>query len=168
MPHRDWLDCLEDFVGLTLLALLFLLPLPNCFLRVCLPTLFAAVLKFFLPLTISAFSDTSKSNKSAPTCLAAETRHFHKKVNWSSHKNLCMCTKTAPTSTETAMEKKLSLSWSNLLVKYFRLETNVRGFSNHPNKTSDTNRYKGYFFTARVSQVIVNTLKKTFEQRSKL
>ena len=47
MSLRDRLFCLADFVGTTLLALLFLLPLPNCFLRVCLPTLFAAVLKFF-------------------------------------------------------------------------------------------------------------------------
>ena len=45
---------------------------------------------------------------------------------------------------------------------------NVGGFSEHQNKTSDTNRYKGYFFTARVSQVNVNTMKRIFEQWSKL
>ena len=50
----------------------------------------------------------------------------------------------------------------------FRLETNVGSFSEHQNKTSDTDRYKGYFFTARVSQVNVNTMKKVFEQRSEL
>ena len=44
----------------------------------------------------------------------------------------------------------------------------VGGFSEHQNKTSGTNRYKGYFFTARVSQVKVNTMKRIFEQRSEL
>ena len=45
---------------------------------------------------------------------------------------------------------------------------NAGGFSEHQNKTSDTDRYKGYFFTARVSQVDVNTMKRIFEQRSQM
>ena len=45
---------------------------------------------------------------------------------------------------------------------------NVGGFSEHQNKTSDTNRYKGYFFTARVFQVNMDTVKRIFEQRSEL
>ena len=45
---------------------------------------------------------------------------------------------------------------------------NVGGFSEHQNKTSDTNRYKGYFFTAHVSQVNVNTMERIFEERSEL
>ena len=45
---------------------------------------------------------------------------------------------------------------------------NVGGFSEHQNKTSDTDRYKSYSITARVSQVNVNTMKKIFEQRSEL
>ena len=44
----------------------------------------------------------------------------------------------------------------------------VGGFSEHQNKMSDAYKNKGYFFTARVSQVIVNTMKRIFEQRSKL
>ena len=44
----------------------------------------------------------------------------------------------------------------------------VGGFSEHQNETSDTNRYKRYFFTARVSQVIVIFVKRIFEQRSEL
>ena len=56
----------------------FLLPLPNCFIRVCLPTLFAAVLKFFLPLTTSAISGTANSNKSAPTRFAAGALYLTK------------------------------------------------------------------------------------------
>ena len=54
----------------------------------------------------------------------------------------------------------------NHLVTSFRLEMNVGGFFEHQNKTSDTDRYKRYFFAARVSQVNVNTIKKIFEQRS--
>ena len=55
------------------------LPLPQCFCRVCLPILFAAVLKLFLPLTISTFSGATKSNKSAPRCFEAETIFLRKK-----------------------------------------------------------------------------------------
>ena len=78
MSLRDRLDCLVDFVGMILLAVLFLLPSPNCFFRVCFPTLFAAVLKFFLPLTTSAISGTANSNKSAPTRFAAGTIYLRK------------------------------------------------------------------------------------------
>ena len=45
---------------------------------------------------------------------------------------------------------------------------NVGGFFEHQNKTSDTDRYKGYFFTARVSQVNVSTMERIFEQWSEL
>ena len=79
MSLRDRLIRFADFVGMTLLALRFLrLPSPNCFLRVYLPTLFAAVLKFFLPLTTSAISGTANSNKSAPTRFAAGTIYLRK------------------------------------------------------------------------------------------
>ena len=78
MSLRDRLTCFVDFVGMNLLALLFPLPLPNCFLRVCLPTLFAAVFKIFLPLTTSAISGTANSNKSAPTRFAAGTIYLRK------------------------------------------------------------------------------------------
>ena len=45
---------------------------------------------------------------------------------------------------------------------------NLGGFSEHQNKTSDSGRYKWQFFTARVSQVNVNTMERSFEQRSEL
>ena len=45
---------------------------------------------------------------------------------------------------------------------------NVGGFSEHQNQTSDTDRYTGCFFTSRVSQVNVITVKRIFEQRSEL
>ena len=89
---------------------------------------------------------------------------FTQKWNCSSPNNLCKCTKSPSTlSTKTSLEWNLYCSWSNHLVTSFRLEMNVGSFSEHQNKTSDTNRYKGYFFTARVSQVNLNTMKRTFE-----
>ena len=77
MSLRDRPDCLVEFVGMILLCLLRL-PSPNCFLRVCFPTLFAAVLKFFLPLTTSAISGTANSNMSAPKRFAAGTISLRK------------------------------------------------------------------------------------------
>ena len=83
---RDRLICFVDFVGMTLLAVLFLLPVrlrlpspsPNCFFRVCFPTLFAAVLKFFLILITSVISGTTNFNRSAPTRFAAGTIYLRK------------------------------------------------------------------------------------------
>ena len=65
-----------------------------------------------------------------------------------------------------SMESLLVLT--NHLVTSFRLEMNVGSFSEHQNKTNDTDRYKRYFFAARVPQVNVNTMKRIFEQRSEL
>ena len=45
---------------------------------------------------------------------------------------------------------------------------NVGSLFEHQNKSSDTDRCKGYFFTAHVSQVNVNTMKRFSEQRSEL
>ena len=83
---RDWLVCFADFVGMTILACLpyafysqpivpsrLLLPPLNCFLRVCLPTVFAAVQNFFLPIKTTAISDAAKSNTSAPARFATGT-----------------------------------------------------------------------------------------------
>ena len=88
----DRMVCFADFVGINLLAcrtpmapFLFLLPAlrlrlpsPNGFLRVCLPTLFAAVLKFFLPLTTSAIPRTANFNNSGTTRCAAGTLYLRK------------------------------------------------------------------------------------------
>ena len=49
-PH-DRLPGFANFVGMTLLAVHFPLQPPNCFLKVCVPEIFAAILKFFVPLT---------------------------------------------------------------------------------------------------------------------
>ena len=92
---------------------------------------------------------------------------FTRKWNCSSPNNLCKCTESPSTfSSNTSIVWNLYFSWSNHLVTSYRLKMNVGGLSEHQNKTSDTNRYKGYFFTARVSQVNVNTVKRFFEQWS--
>ena len=83
--------------------------------------------------------------------------------NWNSLNNLCKCTESSSTlSTNTSIEWNLCLSWSNRLVTPFRLEMIVGSFSEHQNKTSDTDRYKKYFFKARVSQVKMNIMKRIF------
>ena len=137
---------------MTLLAVLLPLPLPNCSLRVCLPTIFASVLKFFLPPTTSAISDAAISNKSAPTCFAAGTLDSQKNG-----------IPVLPITCARALNPHPR--WSNHLVPSFRLEINVGGFSEHQNKTSDADRYYAYLFTARVSRVNVNSMNRIFEQR---
>ena len=83
MSLRDRLHCLVDFIGMVFLCLLppfdLSLPSPNCFFRVCFPTLLAAALKDFLPLITSPISGTANSNKSAPTRFAAGTTYLRKK-----------------------------------------------------------------------------------------
>ena len=74
----DQLACFADCVGMILLAFSLLLPLPTCFLRVCVLKLFAAVLNFFLQLITSAISGAATSNISAPTHFAALTIYLRK------------------------------------------------------------------------------------------
>ena len=45
---------------------------------------------------------------------------------------------------------------------------NIGGLHKRHNKTSDTDRYKGYFLTAHVSQVNANSMERIFEQRYEL
>ena len=91
------------------------------------------------------------------------------KWNCSSPNNLCKCTESPSTlSTKSSIDWNLYLSWSKHLVTCFRLEMNVGGFSKHQNKTSDTDRNEGYFFSACVSQVTMNSMERIFEQWSEL
>ena len=73
---REQLVCLVKFVGMILLCLQ---PLPICFLRICFPTLSAAVSIDFLPLKTSPISGASNSNMSAPMRFAAGTTNLRKK-----------------------------------------------------------------------------------------
>ena len=92
---------------------------------------------------------------------------FTQEWNCFSPKNLCKYTKTAPTlSTITSVEWNLCLPWGSYLATTFKLEMNVGDISKHQNKLSDTDRKKRCFFTARVSQVKVNTTKRIFPERS--
>ena len=94
---------------------------------------------------------------------------FTQEENCSSPKKLFKCTKSQPTlSTNAFIEWILYLSWSNHLVTSFRLKMSIGGFSKHQNKTSELDRYEKSFFTARISLVNVNTIKKFFEQWSEL
>ena len=131
MSLRDRLDCLVDFVEMTLLAVLLLLPpclpasrppaapfrqrlpspSPNCFFRVCFPKHFANVLKDFLPLITSPISGAANSNKSAPMRSAAGKYIFTQKWNGSSPNNLCKCAESPTTlSTNTSIVWNLYLS----------------------------------------------------------
>ena len=94
---------------------------------------------------------------------------FTQKWNWNTPNNFCRCTDSPSTlSTNTSIEWNLYLSWNSHLVTSFRLEMNAGGFSEHQNKTSNTDRYEGYFFTTRVSQINVITMKRIFEHWSEL
>ena len=152
---RDWLAlqillkwlCLPAFLCLWVPSISKQLPPPNCFLKVCLPMLRAAVLKFYLPLTTSAISGAAFPTQSTHNfCGWGDI--FTLKGNCGFPNTLYECTESTSTMpTNTSIEWNLYLSWSNHLVTSFRLEMNVGGFSEHQNKTSDTDRYKGHFFT---------------------
>ena len=94
---------------------------------------------------------------------------FTQKWNCISPNNLCMCNESPSTlSTNTSIVWNLYLSWNSHLVTSLKLEMNVWGFFEHQNKTSDTDRYKKYLFTARISQVSVNTMKRIFDHLCEL
>ena len=78
MSFRDRRVYFTGFVRITLVAVVFLLPLLNSFLTVCLPTLFAVVLKFFQPITASTVSGSAKSSKSEPTRFHARTIYLRR------------------------------------------------------------------------------------------
>ena len=125
----DRLFCPADFFAMALLAPLFLLPLPNCFLRVCLPRLFAAALKFFLPRRSSAFSGKLQQVSTHAFCSWDDI--LTQKGNCGSPKRLCTCTESPPTMwTNSSLELNLYFSWSNHLVTSFRWEMNNGAFLN--------------------------------------
>ena len=85
MSLPDRLICFENFVGLILhaclssvVALRFPLALRSCFLRVCVPPLLAANLKFSRPPTTSAISGRVNFNRTAPTRFATGTFQLRK------------------------------------------------------------------------------------------
>ena len=182
MSLRDQLICFADFVGMTLHAVRFLLPpcrtptapFPCISLH---PTVFSKSVFPHYCSRLDILSNTnnlcnfwhSKFQQVSTYAFCSWDDIFKQKWNCSSPNNLCKCTESPSTlSTNTSIVWNLYFSWSNHLVTSFRLKMNVGGFSEHQNKTGDTRRYKGIFFTTRVSQVNVNTVKRIFEQRSEL
>ena len=75
---HDQQVCFADFVEIFRLAFFFMLPLPNRFIRVCVPANFADVFSFFLPLATSEISGAEISNKSLPICFATGTIYLDK------------------------------------------------------------------------------------------
>ena len=170
MPLRDdRLICFADFVGMTLFAVFFLQTSTQ---------LFSQGLSSHTPcICLELLSTTNnlcnfwhiKFQQVSAYAFCSWDDIFTQNWDWSSAKNLSKCIKSpSMLSTNTSIEWNLCLSWSNHLVLSFRLEMNVGGIFEHQNKTSDTDRYKGHFFTARVSQVNVVTMKWIFEQRPEL
>ena len=160
--------CFPVFVGMTLLAVLFLLPLPNSFLCLSSHTLCSCLETLSTTENLCNFW-RSKFQQVSSYAFWSWVNIFTQKWNCRSPKYLCKCTESSSTlSTKTSIEKNLSLSWSNHLVTSFGFEMNVGGFSEHQNKTSDTDSHKSYFFNALVFQVNVNNLKRSFEQPSEL
>ena len=106
----------------------------------------------------------SKSQQVSTYAFCSWDGIFTQNWNCSSPNNLCKRIGSPSTlSTNTSTECNLYLSWNNHLVTPLRFEKNVGGFSEHQNKTSNTQRYNRYFFTAHISQVIVITMKRILE-----
>ena len=77
---------------------------------------------------------------------------FEQKLNYSYSNTLCKFIGSPSTfSTKTSLEWNLYLSWSNQFVTSLRLEMNVGGSSKHQNKTSNINRYSGFFRCSALS-----------------
>ena len=127
--HRVRLVCFADFAGTTLLAVFFLLTRANDFVEIRLPTLFAAVLNFFLSLKTSGNPVAANSKKSEPTHIAAGTI-FLREIGFVFLQCTNKCTRSSSSrSTNTSREWSLFLSLINQFVKCLRFETNVGDFS---------------------------------------
>ena len=124
MFFRDRLVCFADFTEISPVALFFLLPPPNCFLRVWIPTLSGAVLKFFNHYQHLHFLAEQTPTSQHPSFLHTQ------KGKCGSTNNMCKCTKTKlRLSSNTSREWNLYLSCSDHFVTFFKLEMNVGVFS---------------------------------------
>ena len=174
MSLRDRLDWSVDSVGMILLCLLTAVrlrlpsPSPNCFLRVFFPTLFAADLKDFLPLKTSPISGAANSNLSAPMRFAAATTYLRKNGIAVLPITCARAPKPLPSVFLPLYSMEFLLVLKQPSCSIVSVKMNVGDFSKHQNQPNDTDRYKRYFFTRRVSQINVYTMKRIVEQRSKL
>ena len=147
--------------------LFFCWPPPSCFLNVCLPTLLAAVLNFFFPLATSATSGTANSNKSAPTRFAAVTISFLKKRIAVLRITCARVPKPRPLWRPISCSREVQECLMQRFYMLISIQTNVRNFSEHVNKSSFFHRDKG-ILTRPVSQNNVYAVKRVFPQSSKL
>ena len=146
MSLRNGLVCFGGLVGMTLLAIAFLVPLTNCVLRVCFSTLSSCLEIFSTNNNICNFGH-NKFQQLSTFAFCSWDDLVTEKRNSGSPNNLRKCTESSPTLTPNiSIEWNLYLSWSKHLAKPFRLEMIVGGFSKHQNKTSDTAIYNGYLF----------------------
>ena len=142
--------------------LLFCLPPPCSFLNVCLPTVLAAVFKFFFPLTTSATSGTANFKKSAPTRFAAGTIYVLEKemavlpITCSSLQNHALFDVQYFCSRE--VQECLMQPFYTLILN----KMNVRNFSKHEKNSSYSHRDKGNLLSRRVSQINVYAVKRIF------
>ena len=164
MSQRDRLFRFNILTGM----LLSWLPPPSCFLNVCLPTLSAAVLKFFFALTTSATSGTSNFNKSAPTRIAAGTILFLKKSMAVSQKLAQELQNHALFDVQDLCSREVQECLMQPFYTLILTQMKVRNFSKHENNSSFSNRHKGNLLTRRVSQINVYAVKRVFQQSSKL
>ena len=159
------LDCSVDFVWMILLSL----PLRNCFFRVCLPHTLCSRLERFSTSNNLCNLWCSKLQHVSTYAFCRWDDIFTQKGNCSSRSILCKSPKSPSfLSSNHSIVWNFYLSWSNHLVLSYALEMIVGHISKHQNKPIDPDRYKGYFLTRCVSQINVYTMKKFFEQGSKL
>ena len=111
MSFHDRLVCFVDSVGMTLLAVLFLLPLPNCLLRVCFLTLCCCFK--ILPTTNNLCNFwRSKFQQINIHKFCSWDDTFTQERNCGSPNNLCKCTESLCTlSTNTFYRIESLLVW---------------------------------------------------------
>ena len=155
-----------SLVGLTQLAPVFLLPFPNFFSELAFPHSLQLSRNFsyqsqnlqFIPQQIPTSPHPHVLQLGRCICAKRELRYsqylaqVHRIATLIVHQNLYR------------LESLLVLKQPSCNV--FRLESNVGGFFKHQNVDADRN--KRCFFTAHVSQVNVNTMRKNFEEWSEL
>ena len=147
----DRLVCFADFVRMTLLAVLFLLPLPNCFLRSCFSRLFVDVLKFFPPLTTSAFSGTAIFT-SQHTSFESGTAYLRKN-GIAIIPISCASAPFFKLSTKPSVQRNLFVQRQPYCNVFRLLGWNwlLQVFPKHKKKTSDADKYKGSLLSPLVS-----------------
>ena len=162
------LVCFADFGRRPLLAVLFLPLLSNKFFNIYLPTLFAAVLKFFLPLTTSAISGAAISNKSTLTLFAAATIWLRKNGIAVTPLTCASAPNPLPGCWPIPLKNRNSTSLEAIILYIFQVRKKIQTFFWTSKQDEWYRQIQMFFFTARVSQVNVNTMKRTFEQQSEM